>query len=809
MKKSLKIISAEIFFSAVLLTIPAKEIRAEDKCEIFLPTVLREQENGNGSKIYVHNNSHQETLVEIYCLYDSGSNHYELSIAPNATRAITPSFPGADSWGSMVLTANQNISAVVHTWYRSEELSANAISAGISKNESGSEVYLPSLMQNAFGGYYTHLYVQNTSLSHQFHKIEPRFASYRGSARGSSKIALPVQFNSGFGLWSSSFSVQNTGTDSSPLNIALLREPGLSYLPEKCEAVFPADGFSSFSTFSDYLPGSAIPGQGGCVPDPIERGWGGSTILTAEAPIWAVINEVPDPPTVQSGPNRGKVLYGFRSLPGVSLESSEKVVILPFMPKKYPVWEGNVSASFTVQNMENEDTTIYLTIYDQNGGLVSNKCEAWGSDNKLLANQVKRCYFGSEPDDNLLPGELYSLVITSTKTKVGAIGHVIDPNEGTQITGDWEMAYLGEAVPERAYPNQGKLWMGIPHNYYQSDSLNLFTYLDEWETARSFTSVLQFYAGFIHPDYNQVGAPTNEELEQAIRRIKFWGNDIAIEGPAVKAAWGECDWQVSADVNDVVLERIESVGGEVVYLRMDEPLMSTTAPSPSSDHGCGYTMEEAADQTAAFLTHFKSLHPDVVVGEVEPWPRFNKSDIIDWVEMVKNRTEYYPSFFHLDINLEIARRQRTNLREVHELQQFFSSRNIAFGVVIWDSHYYYEGSAQSDKKFNEGAMASAALFHSIAPLNEVIVQTWCPYPENTLPEDGEYTFTRLVRDYALKHTPGVLPPKIGDFNHDNSVNNSDLKILLSKHNTDNPRTDFNFDRTVNGLDFGKMLKLIQ
>lgn len=60
--------------------------------------------------------------------------------------------------------------------------------------------------------------------------------------------------------------------------------------------------------------------------------------------------------------------------------------------------------------------------------------------------------------------------------------------------------------------------------------------------------------------------------------------------------------------------------------------------------------------------------------------------------------------------------------------------------------------------------------------------------------------------YRLEPVGGPLQ---GDLNNDGRVNTQDIKILLSRYGTNNPEADLNADGVVNGVDFGRILRLIQ
>lgn len=55
---------------------------------------------------------------------------------------------------------------------------------------------------------------------------------------------------------------------------------------------------------------------------------------------------------------------------------------------------------------------------------------------------------------------------------------------------------------------------------------------------------------------------------------------------------------------------------------------------------------------------------------------------------------------------------------------------------------------------------------------------------------------------------GILLPVVGDLNNDRIVDLLDIKILFSRYAGNNPEADLDSDGIVNGIDFGKMIRLI-
>ncbi len=391
---------------------------------------------------------------------------------------------------------------------------------------------------------------------------------------------------------------------------------------------------------------------------------------------------------------------------------------------------------------------------------------------------------------------------------------------GIDITGNLNFHLIWSPktfnISLQSYSNNGKLWMAS-NLLYSLDVKKLFTESDKWKEARSFVSVFkmsdwQIYrmlwgTSLSNPPFNLTPEQifNENELQVALRKLNSWGIDFGLESSLINA--NTCvEINFEGELN--LIRKIESLGGRVRLITMDEPLFQ-------GKRYCDWSMEKSLDEVIRFINSAKSVDPNIIVGDIEPWPTTPhspkwsveewKGSIKEWIIRFKEKAGYELPFLHMDIDYAHVKLQNANLNDIREISDFCRSRGIRFGIIVWQSDYNYPAPLDSDRTFYENSMAWAKIAHSLGPLDDMVVQTWDPYPKYNLPDSSGYSFTQLVRDYANRYPPAIKPRPI-DLNGDGRVNSVDLEILLSYwKSTTKPKADLNQDGFVNSVDFGIMM----
>lgn len=197
------------------------------------------------------------------------------------------------------------------------------------------------------------------------------------------------------------------------------------------------------------------------------------------------------------------------------------------------------------------------------------------------------------------------------------------------------------------------------------------------------------------------------------------------------------------------VDNVEDQGGRVGTLAMDEPYLGGQIEVEGET--CGHSMEESAAATADFVRLVEGERPDLVIGDIEPYPHYSVAEMKDWIrELDANGVR--PAFFHLDVDLvRVENEDQEVANDLEALEDFVTDRGISFGV-IFTSRHTEDG---SDRAYYESTLEWTRLVkNAIGRPEHVIIQSWKgPQPDgvhripSNLPEEGPtvYSHTRLIR----------------------------------------------------------------
>jgi hypothetical protein len=282
-----------------------------------------------------------------------------------------------------------------------------------------------------------------------------------------------------------------------------------------------------------------------------------------------------------------------------------------------------------------------------------------------------------------------------------------------------------------------------------TDFLALFSDPQQWSAARQKVDVFQFYSQNVFTDPCPIcGGNTLQALidVSAFQQLKDWGKAVAIEVGAVKE-WG-CDGIVEYRVAKSAIRSVQTNGGAVKLLSMDEPLLG--GQLVANGITCGNTFEETVHGVAQFTRLVRSGYPNIIVGDIEPYPHYSVSQLEDWL-LALEAAGVEPGFFHLDVDIERVRVEGQNVSaHLQELQRFCQEHQIPFGV-IFTSNWTASG---SDQGYYKSTLSWLNTVHAaIGKPQHVIFQSWQgPAPNGVhqvpinLPQNDPsvYSHTRLI-----------------------------------------------------------------
>ena len=280
-------------------------------------------------------------------------------------------------------------------------------------------------------------------------------------------------------------------------------------------------------------------------------------------------------------------------------------------------------------------------------------------------------------------------------------------------------------------------------NLASRDMVRLFTHPKEWQETRKHVGVFQFYAAQLGAADDCPECGENDlahfEAANAFKRLDDWGLAMGVEVPAIK------EWECVADATVPLVERVTSrvhaAGGEVAFLVMDEPLLG--------GERCGQKRDATADEVARYLSSLRSALPGVSMGDVEPYPHFDATEIVDWLDALSSRGTPV-AFLHVDVDRPRAAVLAKDVAgDLATLRAACEERGIPLGVIFWGGDGLDEAGYAADVLGWVDAVKEA-----IGAPAHIVFQSWSVSPTGlrevplNLPEDSPdiWTHTRLIRE---------------------------------------------------------------
>jgi hypothetical protein len=246
------------------------------------------------------------------------------------------------------------------------------------------------------------------------------------------------------------------------------------------------------------------------------------------------------------------------------------------------------------------------------------------------------------------------------------------------------------------------------------DLLEMFKNPNLWAKARPHINV--FLLG-VHQAMKDNPSHTNTVLDLArvgaFQLLRQSGISLALAAPGVKE-W-DCSGDRAATGTLSFLKNLRESGGEVIYLSLDEPLISGILR-------CHISIAEVAARTAKYIRRIKEKFPAIRIGDIEGYPTFTPSQLREFVLGVKAAGEPL-DFFHVDPNIPVFkfRRELSPAADLRSLQAFFAEQGIPFGIIIWSGH----NPEANDRNFYDRAMEWARWVHTnVGQPSNLIFASW-------------------------------------------------------------------------------------
>jgi len=227
---------------------------------------------------------------------------------------------------------------------------------------------------------------------------------------------------------------------------------------------------------------------------------------------------------------------------------------------------------------------------------------------------------------------------------------------------------------------------------------------------------------------NPCGPNLFENLAEvnAFSFLKQWNIDINIEAKIVKPYL--CKGVDSAVKTKRAIDNVVKSGGKVKYISMDEPLMAGSSNSSEGQGSCNYTTFQIIKEIKDWGNSVKSAYPDIIIGEIEPYPFYTIDKIKEWILLLENSGIHLP-FFHLDLDLLTAKEKEKNgeiniQSDLSDLNSFLKSKNIAFGIIFHPESSHLANIKNNKDIFNRIMDYVDVTKQVIGVPDHVIFQSW-------------------------------------------------------------------------------------
>ncbi len=315
-------------------------------------------------------------------------------------------------------------------------------------------------------------------------------------------------------------------------------------------------------------------------------------------------------------------------------------------------------------------------------------------------------------------------------------------------------ALAGFGRPATAQAPSPQIWMAATepvwrdvHGWGTNDYLDLFQSGAPWQQALRRVQVFQFSKRFIEQT-------SPETLSRAIAFLNRNRIAIAMQGtpnmPTRGCGRGIESYGPPPDMaRDAA--RIRSLGGQVTYIMMDEPLYFGHIYKGGGPRiACHAAIETIAADAARKIAEARRVFPSVQVGETEPYgiPFVSSaawaSMMAQWFSAFQSATGRPLVFQHADI----VWNRPDALPQFEAALPVIRRAGITLGVI-------YNGTPQdpTSAAWVADAKRHIALIEGrlgIRP-QHVIFQSWTAMPRMMLPDTASDTLTGLVASYAASH----------------------------------------------------------
>jgi len=241
----------------------------------------------------------------------------------------------------------------------------------------------------------------------------------------------------------------------------------------------------------------------------------------------------------------------------------------------------------------------------------------------------------------------------------------------------------------------------------------------------------------IHADHTFSSVP-DTKLHQIFADLSANHLTLELEAGAVKE-WSAEGVHTFA-IESPIWERLLRLGAPLTSIAMDEPLIASRVMLHKPD-------TFAVEQTAQFVALVRRNFPNLLVGDIEPYPAISLVDQLRWLDALNARLKSLGvrglDFYRIDPDWNAFPSQRGSWHDVATLANACRGRGVRFSLIYWASPAPAEvksGTANRDT-WHEELLAEAAGFKAAGGrADQIVVESWIGLPDRALPDRDPATF---------------------------------------------------------------------
>jgi len=314
----------------------------------------------------------------------------------------------------------------------------------------------------------------------------------------------------------------------------------------------------------------------------------------------------------------------------------------------------------------------------------------------------------------------------------------------TQCVG--AVAFLSAVGPLNAQESTGQIrtpqvWLSPAFSFAghpgSVDNLDLFKELSPWTQARSRVHVFKMAV-------HTINDMTDADLSNVLHYLENAHISFAVEYGMLPAS-DQCGRGVEGFKPEKmaahIAARIRNLGGRIRYIAMDEPLFF--GHYFSGHNACHWSIDAVAHNVVPNVRDFRAAFPEIEIGDIEPVNDIKDASWLEavqaWIQLYKRETDTPLAFFHDDMIWREPIAARTRM-----LTAVLDAQHIKFGVI-----FNSRGDVKSDQDWLDSVKHNIEEYRSssLKAPDQIILQSWKPYPRHVLPESNPFTLTHLVNLY--------------------------------------------------------------